>query len=74
MTKEMRQRLINLFIDYETFGEHQKSESGIFDFLRTMPAAVLTKTPYKIYVHRLRLARSLQPVSAIHVPDSNILG
>jgi len=25
--------LINLFMDYETFGEHQWEESGIFDFL-----------------------------------------
>jgi alpha-amylase len=27
----------NLFMDYETFGEHQWSESGIFDFLRDLP-------------------------------------
>jgi alpha-amylase len=27
----------NLFMDYETFGEHQWSESGIFDFLEHLP-------------------------------------
>lgn len=27
----------NLFMDYETFGEHQWSESGIFDFLQALP-------------------------------------
>ncbi len=27
----------NLFMDYETFGEHQWSESGIFDFLDHLP-------------------------------------
>lgn len=27
----------NLFMDYETFGEHQWSESGIFDFLQHLP-------------------------------------
>ncbi len=27
----------NLFMDYETFGEHQWSESGIFDFLENLP-------------------------------------
>jgi len=32
---------VNLFMDYETFGEHQWSESGIFDFLRQMPEKVL---------------------------------
>lgn len=28
---------INLFMDYETFGEHQWSETGIFEFLRHLP-------------------------------------
>ncbi len=29
---------VNLFMDYETFGEHQWSDTGIFEFLRTLPA------------------------------------
>jgi alpha-amylase len=29
--------LINLFMDYETFGEHQWEHSGIFDFLNHLP-------------------------------------
>lgn len=29
--------IINLFMDYETFGEHQRAESGIFEFLRWLP-------------------------------------
>ncbi len=33
--------VINLFMDYETFGIHKKESSGIFDFLRALPAAVL---------------------------------
>jgi len=32
---------INLFMDYETFGEHQWEETGIFDFLRHLPTALL---------------------------------
>lgn len=28
---------VNLFMDYETFGEHQWADTGIFDFLRTLP-------------------------------------
>lgn len=35
--------IINLFMDYETFGEHQWEESGIFDFLKLMPHAILEK-------------------------------
>lgn len=34
-------RVVNLFMDYETFGEHQWAETGIFDFLREMPGEVL---------------------------------
>jgi alpha-amylase len=30
--------VINLFMDYETFGEHQWADTGIFDFLRAFPA------------------------------------
>lgn len=33
--------VINLFIDYETFGEHQWEDTGIFDFLRRLPAEIL---------------------------------
>jgi len=29
--------LANLFMDYETFGEHQVSETGIFEFLKYLP-------------------------------------
>jgi alpha-amylase len=32
---------INLFMDYETFGEHQWEHSGIFEFLRFMPEYIL---------------------------------
>ncbi len=31
----------NLFMDYETFGEHQWADTGIFDFLKAMPGAVM---------------------------------
>jgi alpha-amylase len=32
---------INLFMDYETFGEHQWADTGIFEFMRALPDAVL---------------------------------
>ncbi|MGB3076854.1 MAG: glycoside hydrolase family 57 protein [Chitinophagales bacterium] len=32
---------INLFMDYETFGEHQWKETGIFDFLDNLPEMIL---------------------------------
>lgn len=33
--------LINLFMDYETFGEHQWEDTGIFNFLDALPAKFL---------------------------------
>jgi len=33
---------INLFLDFETFGEHQWSETGIFSFLRHLPSECLS--------------------------------
>ncbi len=32
---------VNLFMDYETFGEHQWESTGIFKFLEALPGAVL---------------------------------
>jgi alpha-amylase len=32
---------VNLFMDYETFGEHHWPETGIFEFLDHLPSAVL---------------------------------
>lgn len=33
--------VVNLFMDYETFGEHQWKEHGIFDFLESLPGNIL---------------------------------
>ena len=35
------EEVVGLFMDYETFGEHQWKETGILDFMSAMPAAVL---------------------------------
>lgn len=32
--------VVNLFLGYESIGEHQRAESGIFDFWMALPAAV----------------------------------
>ncbi len=45
---------LNLFMDYETFGEHQWPETGIFEFLAAMPKEILKhpdfnfKTPSEV--------------------------
>lgn len=35
--------VINLFMDYETFGEHQWESTGIFDFLRALPGEIFSR-------------------------------
>jgi alpha-amylase len=36
-----RNLFLNLFMDYETFGEHQWAETGIFQFMEKLPEMVL---------------------------------
>jgi alpha-amylase/alpha-mannosidase (GH57 family) len=59
--------VVNLFMDYETFGEHQWKETGIFDFMRALPGHVFSKSNFTFNTPS-DLAAQLQPVSAIHVP------
>ena len=44
---DKKDELINLFMDYETFGEHQWEETGIFDFMAALPAAIFKKTDFQ---------------------------
>jgi alpha-amylase len=60
--------LLNIFLDYETFGEHNWKDSGIFDFLRYMPGTILKKTPFK-FMTPSDVSDILQPVSAINIPS-----
>lgn len=59
--------IVNLFMDYETFGEHQNASTGIFDFMRHLPAEVMRykkikfNTPQEICIKH-------QPVAPLHVP------
>ncbi|MGH2553392.1 MAG: hypothetical protein ACRDEB_06720, partial [Chitinophagaceae bacterium] len=39
--------VVNLFFDYETFGVHKKKESGIFDFLQSLPSFVLDNKNFR---------------------------
>ena len=59
--------VVNLFMDYETFGEHQKADTGIFDFMKAMPAAVLSKGDI-CFSTVSEAAKSSQPVGVLHCP------
>lgn len=64
---DQKEEIVNLFMDYETFGEHQWASTGIFDFMKALPQAILDKTDYT-FTTPSEAAEKLQPVSAIHVP------
>ncbi len=59
--------LVNLFMDYETFGEHHPAESGILEFLHGMPDAVLA-LPDSCFQTPSECAAALQPMADISVP------
>lgn len=59
--------VINLFMDYETFGEHQWKETGIFDFMRALPSRVFSHSDYE-FANPTELTEILQPVAPLHVP------
>jgi len=60
--------LVNLFMDYETFGEHQWADTGIFDFLRALPTELL-KHPDNDFVTVGEAARRFAPRDEIDAPD-----
>ena len=60
--------IINLFMDYETFGEHQKAQSGIFDFMRYLPSAVLSDGSFE-FVTPSEAAKKHDSVGELEVMD-----
>ena len=62
------EEVINLFMDYETFGEHQWKETGIFDFLEALPKSVFKNSPFTFSTPS-EVAKKLQVVSAVNVPN-----
>ena len=58
---------INIFMDYETFGEHHSAESGIFEFLSALPSKLADKgvsfmTPSEV-------VSSFEPSEELDVPN-----
>jgi alpha-amylase len=64
---DRKEEVVNLFMDYETFGEHQWAETGIFDFMRALPEKVLSGTSFTFNTPA-EVSSHLQPVAPIHVP------
>jgi len=59
---------VNIFPDYETFGEHHWPETGIHDFLRSLPEEIL-KCSHLRMATPSELAEKGTPVGEIDVPE-----
>ncbi len=59
----------NLFMDYETFGEHQWEESGIFGFLSHLPNEWL-KTEGNTFMTVSEVIDNFDPVDSVDVPQT----
>lgn len=59
----------NLFMDYETFGEHQWEESGVFDFLHHLPKEWL-KDPHHSFMTVSEVIDNNQSVDRVDMPQT----
>lgn len=69
LSEDTKATNFNLFMDYETFGEHQWSESGIFDFLQRLPAEWY-KTPGHSFMTVSEAADSIPTVGEVDIPQT----
>ncbi len=67
-TIDKKDEIVNLFMDYETFGEHQWAETGVFDFMKALPDAIFNQTNIE-FVTPSEAVDQLQPVGPLHIPN-----
>jgi alpha-amylase len=66
-TRDNNQQVINLFMDYETFGEHQWPETGIFEFMSHLPENIL-KHPDFTFMTPSEVTATYKPAGTIDIP------
>ncbi len=59
--------VVNLFMDYETFGEHQWEDTGIFNFLRHLPDEIF-KYPHNDFKTPSEVVAAYDAVGVFDVP------
>jgi len=59
---------VNLFMDYETFGEHQWADTGIFDFMRSLPE-MISRHPDTSFKTPTETIQSYESVGEIDSPN-----
>ncbi|WP_321288913.1 glycoside hydrolase family 57 protein [uncultured Sunxiuqinia sp.] len=69
MDGDQKDEIINLFMHYETFGEHQLAETGIFRFMEELPNAVFQNSKLQ-FATPSEIVDQFQPVSMVSVPHA----
>jgi len=59
--------VVNLFMDYETFGEHQWEDTGIFHFLWHLPDEIL-RYPDNNFITPSEVVDTFDPVGTVDIP------
>ncbi|MCE9595254.1 MAG: glycoside hydrolase family 57 protein [Planctomycetes bacterium] len=62
------EQFVGLFMDFETFGEHQWKETGIFAFMEHLPDAIL-KDPRFTFATPAEIAERFDPIARLDIPD-----
>jgi len=66
---EQKATNFDLFMDYETFGEHQWEATGIFDFLGHLPKEWL-KNKHHTFMTLSEVADAFEPADYVDVPNT----
>ena len=56
--------VVNLFMDYETFGEHQRKDTGIFQFIQKFPRELLKHPDFRFQTPS-EIVRDYEPVAQL---------
>ena len=65
--KECNEEVVNIFANYETFGENYDASTGIIDFMKYLPEAIFNNTDFE-YAKPIEMLDKLQTMSIFDAP------
>lgn len=63
-----KEEVVNLFMNYKSFGEYNKAESGIFDFFSAF-VSMIAANKNVAFATPSEIVKSTQPISVLSVPQ-----
>lgn len=64
---ESKAEVVNLFLNYETFGQRQSASTGIFEFMKALPKTIFNKTGFTFRTPS-EVSELLQPAFTMQIP------